>query len=194
MRVVSGSVLAESSDLDFVISDSPGGMGETFRVQLAPTISFPSGLQLADLYVDPTQSAVITIDDQEYLLNDGTRVATSDQVDVDLLAGLPAGTTLSSLSADQVAATVAAAIEGSPAGNPVVPDFYFSDPSDDPNVPSGRNDLIYEATPLPYNGGNLTITGTGRLGSVDDPLQPPTNLDDVDLVATGGPSGHHDRG
>ena len=69
-----------------------------------------------------------------------------------------------------------------PVANPLITGFNFSDPSDDPNIVVGRNDFLYEATPLPYTGGNLTITGTGRLGSIVDPLSPPTNLDDVDLV------------
>ncbi len=181
MRVVSGQALAESGDLTFSIRDTPFGTAETFLIEFAPTVSFPSGRQIADLYVDPTQTAVVTIDGQEYLLNDGTRVPETDQIEIDLLAGLPSGTNLSSLSAEQVAEAVASQILSNPPANAIVTGFDFSDPSDNPNVSGGRNDLIYEATSLPYTGGNLTIEGTGQLGTFNDPL-PPTNLDDVDLL------------
>ncbi len=180
MRAISGQALVEASNREFTIDGSSGQ--ETFVIDLAPTVAFPSGLQLADLYSDDTQTAVITIDGQEYLLNDGTRVPDTGQINIDLLAGTLPGTTLESLSASAIATAVANQIQGNLGSNPVITDFNFSDPMDDPNIAVGRNDLIYEATPLPYTGGNLTITGTGRLGTIEDPAQPPTNLDDVDLV------------
>ncbi len=183
IRIISGQALANLTDRAFVINDVPGSVGgESFVIDLAPTVSFPSGLLLANLYADPNETAVITIDGQEYLLNDGTRVATPGQIQINLLANQPPGTTLADLSAEQIALAVANQTAGNLGANPLVTGFNFSDPSDDPNIVVGRNDFLYEATPLPYTGGNLTITGTGRLGSIDDPLSPPTNLDDVDLV------------
>ncbi len=207
LRVISGRALAEADDLDFVLNDGIG-VGETFAVQLAPTITFPSGLQLADTYADPTQAAVITIDGQEYLLNViddpqiPPRMVGPDQIEVNLLAGAPLGVTLSELSADDIAVTVANIIQANPglgqSGTGTIPGpsgigtLYIApgnlnqlttgfDFSPEDSVPTQRNDLLFEATPLPYTGGNQTITGTGRLGTLNNPF-PPTELDDVDLV------------
>ncbi|MFK8111489.1 MAG: GEVED domain-containing protein [Rubripirellula sp.] len=177
IRTISGEALTTADSLEFTVS------GETFILELAPSVTFPSGLELASAYAaSATDAAVLTIDGQDYVLNDGTRTITTGQIEIDLLAGQPLGTTLEDLSAAAVASIVANQVGGNLAGNLVVPNFNFSDLDDDPTV-VGRNDLLFEATPLPYSGGNLTITGNGRLGTVDsDPLVPPTNLDDVDLV------------
>ncbi|MEM8667655.1 MAG: GEVED domain-containing protein [Planctomycetota bacterium] len=174
LRVISGQALTQADDLQFVIDD------QTFTVDLAPTISFPAGLEISELYVDPDELAVINIDGQDYVLDDGTRTIGTGQIAIDLLAANP-GFTLEQLSASQIAETVANEIQANLPANPVFSGFNFSDPSDDPNVAQGRNDLIYEATPLPYEGGNLTILGTGRFGSITDPGLPPSNIDDVDL-------------
>lgn len=177
IRTISGEALTTADALEFVVS------GETFAIDLAPAITFPSGLELAAAYAgNPSEVAVITIDGQDYVLNDGTRTVGAGQIEIDLLAGQPVGTTLTQLGASTIASIVSNQIGSNLSGNLVVPGFNFSDPDDDPTV-NGRNDLLFEATPLPYNGGNLTITGIGRLGTIDaDPLVPPTNLDDVDLV------------
>ncbi|MDF1840830.1 MAG: dockerin type I domain-containing protein [Rubripirellula sp.] len=174
LRVISGAALAKSDDLQFVID------GETFVVDLAPTISFPSGQVLAELYTDPSEVAIVTIDGQDYVLDDGNRTVTAPQIAIDLLAANP-GFALDELTANQIAETVSLEIQGNLPPNPEFNGFDFSDPSDDPNVARGRNDLIFEATPLPYTGGNLTIIGSGRFGTVSDPAAPPTNIDDVDL-------------
>ncbi|MGI9471458.1 MAG: GEVED domain-containing protein [Rubripirellula sp.] len=183
IRVTNGQSLAATADREFEIRGSSISVGsETFVIDLAPTVSFPSGRELADLYVDPTETAVITIDGQQYLLNDGTRVVSPGQIEIDLLEGFPAGTTLDDLSANDIATKVVSDIQANLPQNATVEDFNFSDPSDDPLVAMGRNDLLFEATPLPYSGGNLTINGVGRLGTDNGPFSPPTNLDDVDLV------------
>ncbi|TWT83198.1 Dockerin type I repeat protein [Planctomycetes bacterium CA13] len=247
MRTVSAESLVEDSQI--VVN------GEVFAIDFAPAVNTPSGKDLATLYSgDPNAVAVITIDGQDYVLDDGTRTTQPGQIAISLLASQPAGTTLGDLSATDVANLVAdtvdmtrlvpsgtelAALYIDPdavfvvdfAGNQyvlndgtrlvgvdqisvdltsssipltnqtetdiamalsvaagvplpqfnVINDFNFSDPSDDPLVDNLRNDLLYEATELPYSGGNSTINGSGRIGSVDA-LGNLSNLDDVDLV------------
>ena len=181
LRAVSGKILANSVDPEFVIEgDQITADAEKFAVHLAPAVAVPSGSQLAALYADPAELAFVTIDGQEYLLNDGTRSATGDQVDIDLFANAEPGTTLGQLSAAEIAATVTAAINADLPPNPVVSGVELSDPEDTPPA-LGRNDFLYEATSLPYSGGNLTIEGTGRLGTLNG-VDPPTNIDDVDLM------------
>lgn len=183
LRVISGKALAESSEREFVINDSSSGIGgQSFVIDMAPTISFPSGLQLATLYSDPTAVSVITLDGQDYVLNDGTRPIAPGQIQIHLLANMPSGTQLADLSSEQIAAAVATQVQATAPPNPLIENFNFSDPSDNPALSLQRNDFLYEATPLPYSGGNLTLTGSGRLGTIVDPAQPPTNLDDVDLL------------
>ncbi|QDT08766.1 dockerin type I domain-containing protein [Planctomycetes bacterium K23_9] len=153
---------------------------EEFVIDFAPTLQVPSGSQLADLYSDPLQTSVLTIDGQDYLLNDGTRTATASQISINLLNNTVAGTTLSDLSSQEIATAIAEGVRLNPPPNPGISGFSFSDPEDDP-ASAGRNDFIYEATSLPYSGGNLTITGTGRLGT--DPANGAvTHIDDVDLL------------
>ena len=181
LRTVSGRVLANSVDLEFLVEGNQITAGvEKFVVQLAPSVAIPSGSQLAALYADPAEQALVTIDGQDYLLNDGTRTATAGQVDIDLLAGAEPGTTLGQLTAAEIATIVTAAINANLPSNPVVSGVELSDPEDTPPA-VGRNDFLYEATSLPYSGGNLTIEGVGRLGTLNG-VSPPTNVDDVDLM------------
>ena len=181
LRTVSGKILANSVNLEFEVEGNQiAADAEKFVMQLAPAVTIPSGSQLADLYADPLEQAVLTIDGQDYLLNDGSRTATGGQIDIDLLAGAEPGTTLGQLSASEIAASVTAAINANLPSNPVTSGLLLSDPEDNPPA-VGRNDFLYEATPLPYTGGNLTIEGTGRLGTLNG-VNPPTNVDDVDLM------------
>lgn len=249
IRAVAGKGLVENSQL--VVN------GEAFAIDLAPAVSAPSGRQLAALYgPDPNAVAVITVDGQQYVLDDGVRPVAADQIRIDLLASQPTGTSLEDLSSSQIASLIAdtvdlkrlvpsgavlatryldpdyrevieyagqtfilndgtrpvatnevsvdlidplsnvtldqlsqleiAAALSLAAGLPlpeynVIENFNFSDPSDTPGVTGERNDLLYQATPLPYSGGNATIKGTGRIGTVDA-LGNPSNLNDVDLV------------
>ncbi len=142
IRAVSGELLAEGDTL--VINNEP------FVIDLSPAVSTPSGLQLASLYGDPNAIAVLTIDGQQYVLNDGTRTVGAGQISIDLLALSGPGTTLADLSAAEVAEAVAEGVRVSPPSNTLITGFDFSDPEDDPLIGSGRNDLIYEATQLPY--------------------------------------------
>ncbi|MDE0862900.1 MAG: GEVED domain-containing protein [Rubripirellula sp.] len=181
LRVTSGRVLSNSVDREFVVQGSLIAAGsETFSIQLAPVVTVPSGSQLAELYLDVNETAVLTIDGQDYLLNDGSRTAAGGQVDIDLLAGAPVGTTLDQLSAAEIATVVTSAINGNLPANQTASSVFLSDLDEIPPG-SGRNDLVYEATSLPYPGGNFTIEGAGRLGTNNDPA-PPTNVDDVDLM------------
>ena len=75
---------------------------------------------------------------------------------------------------------ITAAINANLPANQVVSGVELSDPEDVPPA-VGRNDFLYEATSLPYEGGNLTIQGSGRLGTLNG-VNPPTNVDDVDLL------------
>ena len=249
IRAVAGNALVENSQL--VVN------GESFAIDLAPAVSAPSGRQLAALYgPDPNAVAVVTVDGQQYVLDDGIRPVAANQIRIDLLSAQPVGTTLEDLSASTIATLIAdtvdlkrlvpsgavlatryldpdyrevieyagqtfilndgtrpvatnevsvdlinplstttlnqlsqleiAAALSLAAGLPipqynVVENFNFSDPSDTPGVTGERNDLLYQATQLPYSGGNSTIKGIGRIGSVDA-LGTPSNLNDVDLV------------
>ena len=180
MRTTNGQTLASIDTREFVIEGTDISKGVTkFVMDLAPTVALPSGSQLADLYLDANENVVITIDGKEYLLNDGTRTV-SGEVDVDLLAASPVGTTLDSLTAGDVAEILEAAIVASLPENQTTTGFYFSDSDDFPPA-VGSNDFLYEATQLPYAGGNLTIEGTGRLGQLDATGNR-TNFRDVDLL------------
>ncbi len=174
IRALAGDLLVEGQQL--VVN------GESFTIDLAPTLSLPSGVELALLYNNPSEVASVTIDGQTYVLDDGTRTVLPGQIAVDLLASAGIGVTLSDLTADQIAVAVAEAVRVSPPTNPTVSGVDFSDPSDNPAILNLRNDLIYEATQLPYTDGNLTIRGSGRVGTLDPDTGLQTNLDDVDLV------------
>ncbi len=174
IRTVAGDLLVEGQRL--VVN------GETFVIDLAPTLSVPSGVELAMLYADQNATATVTIDGQDYILDDGTRTIGPGQIVVNLLANAGSGATLGSLTADQIATALAEAVRVSPPPNQTISGLNFSDPSDDPNIADLRNDLIYEATPLPYTGGNATLRGTGRIGTIDPVTSVQTNLDDVDLL------------
>ncbi len=170
LRVLAGDQLIEGQSLTID--------GETFVVDFAPTLGLPSGTQVSNLYLDPAAQAVVTIDGQEYLLNDGTRVAGTNQIPIDLLSGAPQGTVISDLSAGEIAAVVAEFLRTTPPANPIIQGFDFSDPIDSGG--NTENDFIFEATQLPYSGGNLTISGSGRFGT-DPLLGAVTRIDDVDL-------------
>ncbi|NND97104.1 MAG: hypothetical protein HKN47_07240, partial [Pirellulaceae bacterium] len=173
IRTIAGDLLIEGQQITV--------NNETFVLDFAPTLSVPSGSILADLYDQgPAVQSTITIDGQEYLLNDGTRTPGTNQISIDLLLNTLPGTTLSDLSADEIATAISEAIRTNPPPNPLVTNFNFSDPEDTPGA-TGQNDFIYEATVLPYSSGNLTITGTGRLGT-DPALGSVQHTDDVDLL------------
>ncbi|TWU42048.1 beta strand repeat-containing protein [Novipirellula artificiosorum] len=180
-------VAAGQISVDLLSAQPTGTMLEdlsaaTIATLVADTIDMtrlvPSGAELALLYTDPNEVYVVDYAGVEYVLNDGGRPVGVDQVSVDLTA---LGKPIAQLSQMEVAEAFSMA-----AGVPlpqfnVVSGFYFSDPSDDPLVSDLRNDLLFEATVLPYVGGNSTIVGAGRLGTVDL-LGNATNLDDVDLL------------
>ncbi len=184
LRTTPASVLREGQM--FVLA------GETFSIDFSPTVSFPSGPQLATLYTGSTTAATITIQGQEYVLNDGTRPIGANQISIDLLAGSPVGTTLSDLSAADVANVFAAAITLTPPQGAQVTGLQFADAQDtNPTVIGGRNDQLADAFLLPYNGGNATLIGEGQLGNdgTNGDLDVPVgsslqqrNVDDVDML------------
>ena len=155
--------------------------GETFEIDLAPSLAVPSGSELAELYTNPAAAAVVTVDGQQYVLDDGSRTIGGNQIAVDLLAGAAAGTTIGSLSAADIATALVDAVQTTPPPNQLTTGLDFSDPLDAPGVNDGTNDLIYEATPLPYSGGNVTLQGSGRIGTLD-PLGNLIRPNDVDLL------------
>ncbi|QDV65530.1 Dockerin type I repeat protein [Crateriforma conspicua] len=155
--------------------------GQVFEFDFAPTVVMPAGSTLAELYVDPNEVASITIEGDTFVLNDGTRTVLPGQRSIDLLAEQPAGTTLSDLSGADIAQAIANSLAIAPLQGFETNGFDFSDASDSPTVTDGTNDFIYEATPLPYTGGNVEINGTGRIGGLDS-LGNPTRPDDVDLL------------
>lgn len=183
MRVVSGEVLAESSNRVFSIrSETAGGGNQSFTLQFATTVAFPSGQELSEVYADPNAVAVIEIEGQPFVLDDGNRILQTGQVAINLLAGQPSGTTLSDLSSADIAVAVARATLPISGSVDQITGVYFSDP-EDVQGQVGRNDLLVNAVPLPYAGGSVEISGSsGRLGSIDDQTGEVTNLDDVDLV------------
>ncbi|MCC9656420.1 GEVED domain-containing protein [Rhodopirellula halodulae] len=141
----------------------------------------PTGTQLATLYQDPTERFVVEIDGVEYVLNDGTRSIAAGQVSV----------LIADLSQSDIGGELQAVVEqNTGVQSPqfaTVDNFDFSDASDpvdpfgnpNPVGATGRNDLIFQATPLPYVDGNLQVTGRGTLGTVTGGGV--TNLGDVDL-------------
>ncbi len=171
-RTVAGEQLVEGQQL--VVG------GETFVIDLSPQLTLPAGVDLATLYVDPNEIATVVIDGQEYVLDDGSRTISPGQIAVDLLANFPSGATLADLAASQIASAVADAVRRSPPTEATLSGFDLSDPSDD-LVSTQRNDLTYEATVLPYGGGNLTIEGSGRIGTIDSSTGLQSDFNDVDL-------------
>ncbi|SMP52868.1 pre-peptidase C-terminal domain-containing protein [Neorhodopirellula lusitana] len=175
IRTVAASELNDGDQ--FEIGD------ETFTVDFAAAIVFPSGQTLAQLYTNPVALSTFQLNDQVYVLNDGTRIVPADAISITLPADL------TSLTAANIASLVQAELLTQTPAVPVVSNFNFSDPSDlvDPfgnantTGSQARNDLTFEATPLPYTGGNLVIEGRGALGYTD--LGIITDADDVDLVS-----------
>ena len=177
LRTVSGKILANTVDREFIVEGSQiTADAETFVMQLAPVVTVPSGSELAELYTDPAEVALITIDGQEYLLNDGTRTPTAPQIDIDLLAGTEPGTTLGDLNATQVASGLP--LPSMPICQPIRLFQALNFGSEDVPPAVGRNDFP-EATSLPYernhNSGFRPAWYTER-------SNPPTNVDDVDLL------------
>ena len=82
--------------------------------------------------------------------------------------------TLGDLTANDIATLVAETVRQNPPPNQIVGGFgslFLDQPSS-----SGTNDFLYEASVLPYNGGNVTILGDGQLEGI-----PGTGVADVDL-------------
>lgn len=131
IRTVAGSELIDGQS--FTIG------GESFQIDLASTIVFPSGPSLVTIYgdpndasnpVDPNVFSSFTIDGQTYVLDDGLRNIPADAIAIDITNGQP----LSSLTAGQISSAVANSFDRSLALNRVVPSgleigiFYQDNP------------------------------------------------------------------
>lgn len=128
IRAVGGSQLVDGQTLTI--------NGETFSIDLASTVTFSSGISLAQLYADPAAISSFTVDGQQYVLNDGSRVIPAGAISINVLQNFPAGTELSDLTAGDIARAVA------------VP--FDSQIKLDRMVPSGTTiEQFYDAHPLP---------------------------------------------
>ncbi|EMI42141.1 GEVED domain-containing protein [Rhodopirellula sp. SWK7] len=81
--------------------------GESFSIDMAPVVTFSSGISLQQLYQDPNATSTFTVDGQTYLLNDGTRTVPAGVISINLLADQPVGATLAELTAGDIARAVA---------------------------------------------------------------------------------------
>lgn len=187
LRTTSGEVLLHGQA--FTIG------GETFSVDLASAVSVPSGGELATLYADPNARATVTIDNQVYVLDDGSRIINADEIAVPLAGGTTGVTNVASLTAADVAIVLGEVVRVTPPAPPVFGGLDFSDPQDT-NPPSAgtgsRNDSLASAQSLPYDGGSVTFIGNGQIendgvvGDFDDVANAASlvsaNAADVDLL------------
>lgn len=128
IRAVGGSQLVDGQTLRI--------NGETFSIDLASTVTFSSGTSLAQLYANPAAISSFTVDGQQYVLNDGTRVIPAGAISINVLQDFPAGTKLSELTAGDIARAVAAPFDSQVKLNRL--------------VPSGTDiEQFYDANPLP---------------------------------------------
>ena len=128
IRAVGGSQLTDGETLTI--------NGEVFSIDLASTVTFSSGISLAELYADPAAISSFTVDGQQYVLNDGTRVIPAGAISINVLQDFPAGTELSQLTAGDIARAVAAPFDSQVKLNRM--------------LPSGTGiEQFYEANPLP---------------------------------------------
>ncbi|MEM6778539.1 MAG: dockerin type I domain-containing protein, partial [Planctomycetota bacterium] len=132
----------------------------------------PSNAELSSLYLDSEALFVVTIDGQQYALDDlattPPRNITADMVRV----------VIPDLARSDIPAELQAAVEQqlgiqTPVFN-TTNGFDFDDPS------GGSNDVLFQATALPYGGGNAVINGSGTLGPVD---RADVDLSSIDLTA-----------
>ncbi len=139
IRAVGGSQLTDGETL---IID-----GETFSIDLAPTVTFSSGISLAQLYQDPAAISSFTVDGQQYVLDDGTRVIPAGAIAIDVLQAFPPGTPLSQLTAGDIARAVAQPFDTQINLNRIMPSgtaieqFYDAHP-----LPIGVDPDAYYAT------------------------------------------------
>ena len=162
LRTVSGDVLVENAQL--VIN------GEVFSIDLAPAVSTPSGEQLATAYEDPAALAVVTVDGQDYVLNDGTRTLSPEQISVELLAPQPPGTTLDDLSAVDIANLLADTVDLKrivPSGAELA--LVYADPTAVVVIPfAGTEYVLNDGTrPVGIEQVSVNLTAPGSLVTLD---------------------------
>ncbi len=135
--------------------------GQTFEIDLGPTLTVPSGAEISKYYNRTGASAAdrvtIVVGGVTYLLNDGKRTPAANDVNV-LLEGL-GGKFLTQLTATEVAKALADAMTTN--GLPIAqqPYNFAGEPG---------NDELYLAPVIPTVPGNSLITGIGTLATNTD--------------------------
>ena len=168
---------------------------ETFSIDFASAVSVPSGSQLSALYVDAAARATITIDNQVYVLDDGSRMIGGGEIAVPLAGAATGVTDIASLTAIDVANVLSEVVRVTPPAAPVFGGLMFADPQDNNPPAAGtgtRNDSLATASALPYEGGSVTFVGNGQIendavvGDFDDVADSASlvaaNRADVDLL------------
>ena len=152
--------------------------GEVFAISLTPAISVPAGVTLANNAVSPTDFATVTLDGTSYVLTTDPDGVDPADTPVDLSGSIP----VADLTADEVAERLAETIRLNPPANETVTDFDFGTSQDDVSDPEATgNDVLFQATDLPYESGSIRIEGGGQFGDVDE-TGAPVNFEDVDLL------------
>jgi len=127
--------------------------GQTFEVDLGATLTVPAGSQIANYYAqvpsDLTRRVTVNVGGVTYVLNDGVRTVNPGEVSVQLVR--PGDGPLTTLTSEEIATRLAAAILANGLLAQSVP-FNFS------NEP---NDELFNATRMPAYTGNVVFTGDG---------------------------------
>ncbi len=141
--------------------------GETFEIELGPTLVLPTGGEIARFYAEnPAGRVTVNVGGFTYLLNDGSRPIDGDvNVPLQQVGDLP----LSTFTATQVASRLAEIIRAT--GLPPVMSSF--------GLTAEPNDELIDAAPLPTPSGNGVVNVAGNL---DRPT-------DVDLVRFELPAG-----
>lgn len=162
LQAVAGATLVDGAQ--FVIN------GQTFEIDLGPTITVPAGSQLASYYAqaatDPDHRVTVDVGGTTYVLNDGTRNVAADEVNVPLLQ--PGDGPLSTLSSETIATRLADAISLHAATAATV-DYDFT---------AEGNDELVDAPRLPAVSSSVIYSGAGEFDSTSD-----VDLYRVDLPA-----------
>lgn len=129
--------------------------GETFEIDLGPTIAAPAGSTLARFFAeapdDPNHRVTVEVGGVTYVLNDGARDVGPDEVNVPLLQ--PGDSLLSMVTAATIAERLAEAIRDQ--GLPVEEvDFDFD---------RSGNNTLHRAVRLPAFDADVTFSGSGQL-------------------------------
>lgn len=163
IRSVPGSQLSNGQTLTVA--------GQTFQLQFGTSLVMPPGSILAAFYQQadgdvpgsaPDTRITVDVGGVTFVLNDGNRNVDTDAGEVDVLlfnSAIIGARPLERLSAAEIAAQLAAAIEAHPP-QPLV-NLSF-------NTSVEPNNTLVLATPVPTSLGGVQIRGTGTIGDVRD--------------------------